>query len=177
MAEGAPPPPQPPLLETLENNNNNHQNNNNNHINTAATSNNNNNNHHSKLCGMLGINMPCEAAGHDFSTVVRKELEYANSIASHYGAAVAAAAGLDKSAAAAAATVPLELQQQQQQHQRGASSFKIEVSLIRFLLLKLCDVAERSRTITLSFTCLPSINAMGRAFQPYYTTTLASNAN
>nr|XP_040240035.2 POU domain, class 6, transcription factor 2-like isoform X2 [Anopheles coluzzii] len=44
-------------------------------------------NNNSSHCGMLGISMPCEGAGHDFSTV-RKELEYANAIAAaHYGAA------------------------------------------------------------------------------------------
>ncbi|XP_053679754.1 POU domain, class 6, transcription factor 2 [Anopheles nili] len=42
-------------------------------------------NNNSSHCGMLGISMPCEGAGHDFSTV-RKELEYANAIAAHYGA-------------------------------------------------------------------------------------------
>ncbi|XP_058464204.1 POU domain, class 6, transcription factor 2 isoform X3 [Malaya genurostris] len=81
MAEGTLPPPSSPsptassagpaLLETLLDSNN------------SGSSGINNN---SKLCGMLGISMPCEAAGHDFSSV-RKELEFASSIAAHYTAA------------------------------------------------------------------------------------------
>lgn len=56
---------------------------------------------------MLGINMPCEAAGHDFSNV-RKELEFANSIASHYTASLA--------------------EKNDRDHHHRVGSFKIEVS-------------------------------------------------
>lgn len=55
---------------------------------------------------MLGINMPCEAAGHDFSNV-RKELEFANSIASHYTASLA--------------------EKNDREHHHRIGSFKIEV--------------------------------------------------
>ncbi|XP_055631926.1 putative uncharacterized protein DDB_G0277255 isoform X2 [Toxorhynchites rutilus septentrionalis] len=98
MAEGAQPPPPPPppsslsaatstgsaLLDALDNSGSSGGGVGSNSI-LINNSNNNNNPNTTRLCGMLGINMPCEAAGHDFSTV-RKELEYVNSIASHYGA-------------------------------------------------------------------------------------------
>ncbi|XP_065086941.1 POU domain, class 6, transcription factor 2 isoform X2 [Ochlerotatus camptorhynchus] len=77
MAEGAPPPPSTGTA-LLDNNN----------IGNSSSSHSAIINNNNKLCGMLGINMPCEAAGHDFSNV-RKELEFANSIASHYTASLA----------------------------------------------------------------------------------------
>ncbi|XP_062564792.1 uncharacterized protein LOC134227389 [Armigeres subalbatus] len=108
MAEGPQPPPA--TGKALSEHNNSSSN-----PNTGAANINNNN----KLCGMLGINMPCEAAGHDFSTV-RKELEFANSIASHYSASLSAVATekIDRDH---------HQQQQQQHHHHRLGSFKIEV--------------------------------------------------
>lgn len=105
MAEGAQPPPSTGT-SLLENNNV--------HNPGAGTVTINNNN---KLCGMLGINMPCEAAGHDFSTV-RKELEFANSIASHYSASLSSAAEKNDR--------DHHQQQQQHHHHHRLGSYKIE---------------------------------------------------
>lgn len=110
MAEGAQPPPSTGT-SLLENNNIQHNPSSQQHGGAININNNN------KLCGMLGINMPCEAAGHDFSTV-RKELEFANSIASHYSASLSLSAAAEKN----------DRDHHQQHHHHRLGSYKIEVS-------------------------------------------------